>query len=380
MKIRNLEDLKQAKEAGLSKLYPAAKPKILVGMATCGLTVGAQNVFDLFRKRARASKWDGIVEKTGCIGLCYEEPLVDLVLPGKPRLTYRQVNPDTAEKIWGDLTHGKIPETNLFTWLDTDEMLLDGGVRRLHEGAPEEYLRGVPKYTELEFVKFQKHVAMRNCGFLDPDSLEHYIARGGYFALHKALSSMQPEEVIGQIIESGLRGRGGGGFPTGIKWQSCRKAPGEPKYVLCNADEGNPGTYTDRGLIEGDPHSILEGMLIGAYAIGASEGYIYVRAEYPLAVKTLKGAISGGSGRRVAGQRYPGHGIRFRYQNQPGGRSVCMRRVHGLDGVHRRKTRGSPRQVCPYCREGSLGKTLQSEQRGNLGQRAGHHRQRVGLV
>ena len=223
-------------------------------------------------------------------------------------------------------------------------MLLDGGVRRLHEGAPEEYLRGVPKYTELEFVKFQKHVAMRNCGFLDPDSLEHYIARGGYFALHKALSSMQPEEVIGQIIESGLRGRGGGGFPTGIKWQSCRKAPGEPKYVLCNADEGNPGTYTDRGLIEGDPHSILEGMLIGAYAIGASEGYIYVRAEYPLAVKTLKGAISAARDAGLLGKDILGTGFDFDIRiNLGGGAYVCgestalMASIEGKPGEPRAK-------------------------------------------
>ncbi len=344
MKIRNLEDLKQAKEAGLAKLYPAAQSKILVGMATCGLTAGARKVFDFFRERARVSNWEGTVEKTGCIGLCYEEPLVDLVLPGKPRLTYRQVNPDVAGKIWEDLTAGKMPETNLLAWLDTDEMLLDGGPRKLHEGGPEEYLRGIPKYEELDFFKFQQHIAMRNCGFLDPDSLEHYIARGGYLAFHKALTGMQPEEVIGEIIDSGLRGRGGGGFPAGIKWQSCRKAPGKPKYVLCNADEGNPGTYTDRGLIEGDPHSILEGMLIGAYAIGSSEGYIYVRAEYPLAVKTLQRAIFTAREAGLLGKDIFGAGFDFDINlSLGGGAYVCgestalMASIEGKPGEPRAK-------------------------------------------
>ncbi|MGP0046378.1 MAG: (2Fe-2S) ferredoxin domain-containing protein, partial [Syntrophobacteraceae bacterium] len=159
MKIRNLDDLKQVKEVGLAELYPAAQPKILVGMATCGLTAGASKVFDFFQEKARASNWDGTVEKTGCVGLCYEEPLVDLVLPGKPRMTYRQVNPDVAVEIWEDLTAGKIPKTNLLAWLDTDEMLLDGGPLKLCEGGPEEYLRGVPKYEELDFFKFQQHIA-----------------------------------------------------------------------------------------------------------------------------------------------------------------------------------------------------------------------------
>ncbi len=344
MKIRSLEDLKLVKEIGAAKLYPPTRSKILVGMATCGLTAGARKVFDFFRKRARSSNWDGSVEKTGCIGLCYEEPLVDLIVPGKPRLTYSKVNVESAEAIWEELAAGKIPETNLLAWLDTDEMILDGGPRKLFEGSPEEYLKKAPNYSDLDFFKFQQHIAMRNCGFLDPGNLEHYIARGGYFAFHKALTSMAPEEVIEQMIRSGLRGRGGGGFPAGVKWQSCRKAPGRPKYVLCNADEGNPGTYTDRGLIEGDPHSILEGMLIGAYAIGSSEGYIYVRAEYPLAVETLRKSISAAREAGLLGKDIFGTGFDFDINiSLGGGAYVCgestalMASIEGKPGEPRAK-------------------------------------------
>jgi (2Fe-2S) ferredoxin len=192
MRIRSLEDLKAVKEIGLAKLYPPERPKILVGMATCGLAAGAQKIFNFFRDRVRSSGWNGVVEKTACIGLCYEEPLVDLVFPGKPRLTYNRVDIKAAEAIWNELTAGKMPETNLLARLDTDEMLLDGGPRKFCEGDLDECLKNVPSYAELDFFKYQQHIAMRNCGFLDPDNMEHHIARGGYFAFHKALTTMKP--------------------------------------------------------------------------------------------------------------------------------------------------------------------------------------------
>jgi NADP-reducing hydrogenase subunit HndC len=344
MKITGAEDLNRIKKAGLMKLYPQKEPRIMVGMATCGLAAGAQRVFDLFADRARRTHWKGVVEKTGCIGLCYEEPLVDLVLPGKPRLTYGKVNPETADKIWEELAAGRIPETGLTAWLDTDEMLLDGGPRRLGDSGAEECLKGIPGYGDLDFFKLQRRIAMRNCGFVDPGNIEHYIARGGYFALHKALTTMQPEEVVDEIFHSGLRGRGGGGFLTGVKWRSCRKAQGRPKYVLCNADEGDPGAYMDRSLIEGDPHSILEGMLIGAYAVGSSEGYVYVRAESPLAVRTLRAAISAARDAGLLGGNIFGTGFDFDLHiTLGGGAFVCgestalMASIEGRVGEPRAK-------------------------------------------
>ena len=343
MKITSLEDLEHRKRFGLTQLYPD-RPKILVGMATCGQATGARQVYDRMTEKVRASETEIVVEKTGCIGFCYKEPLVDVIVPGKPRLTYERVNPEFAEKIIEDLSQGRFIEESVMARLDIDEMLLNGGQRRLIKGELGRFFSNVPRYEDLDFFKLQKHITMRNCGFIDPDNLDHYLARGGYLALYKALTEMTPEEVIQQVIESGLRGRGGGGFPTGIKWQSCRKAEGRPKYVLCNADEGDPGAYMDRSLIEGDPQSVLEGMLIGAYAIGSTEGYIYVRAEYPLAVKTLKRAIASARELGLLGEDILGTGFNFDIKmNLGGGAFVCgestalMASIEGRPGEPRAK-------------------------------------------
>jgi NADH:ubiquinone oxidoreductase subunit F (NADH-binding)/(2Fe-2S) ferredoxin len=343
MQIKNSEDLYKAKDAGLAQLYPA-KPKILVGMATCGLAAGAQRVYDLLQQKAHHEHWDGVVEKTGCIGFCYKEPLVDVVIPGQPRLTYERMTPETATALWEELTAGKIPESHFMARIDVDEMLLNGGPRKFYEGKLAGFLAGAARYEDLDFFKLQRRVAMRNCGFLDPDNLLHYIGRGGYFALYKALTEMTPEGVIEAITTAGLRGRGGGGFPTGVKWASCRKAQGWPKYVMCNADEGDPGAYMDRSLIEGDPHSVLEGMLIGAYAIGSNEGYVYVRAEYPLAVKTLQRAISAAREAGLLGKNILGTGFDFDVKiNLGGGAFVCgestalMASIEGKPGEPRAK-------------------------------------------
>jgi len=323
MQIKTLEDLQAAKSLGLSQLYPD-KPKILVGMATCGLAAGAQRVFDTLHKLAHQEHWNGVVEKTGCIGFCFKEPLVDIIQPGQPRLTYEQVNEEVATALFEEVAAGQIPEKHFMARLDVDDMVLNGGPRKLYKGKLKGFVAKAPRYEDLDFYKLQRHLAMRNCGFVDPDNILHYVARGGYFALYKALTEMTPEEVIDAVTKAGLRGRGGGGFPTGVKWASCRKAQGWPKYVLCNADEGDPGAYMDRSLIEGDPHSILEGMLIGAYAIGSSEGYIYVRAEYPLAVKTLQRAILAARNAGLLGENIFGTGFSFDIKiNLGGGAFVC---------------------------------------------------------
>ncbi|MBM4283786.1 MAG: 4Fe-4S dicluster domain-containing protein [Deltaproteobacteria bacterium] len=343
MQITTLTDLEAVKARGLAQLYPE-KPKILVGMATCGMAAGAQRVLETLQKRAQQLHWDGAVEKTGCIGFCYEEPLVDLIIPGQPRLTYARVDQEFAAEMMTAVAAGTVPEENFLARLDVDDMILDGGPRRFYEGALSGFVAQAPRYEDLDFFKLQRHLAMRNCGFIDPDNLEHYIARGGYFALHRALTSMTPEEVIEAVTVGGLRGRGGGGFPTGVKWASCRKAKGWPKYVLCNADEGDPGAYMDRSLIEGDPHAILEGMLIGAYAIGSTEGYIYVRAEYPLAVKTLQRAILTAREAGLLGQNIFGAGFSFDIKlNLGGGAFVCgestalMASIEGRPGEPRAK-------------------------------------------
>lgn len=316
----------------------------MVGMATCGLAAGAQPVYELLKGKAQKIGWDGIIERTGCIGFCHKEPLLHIIIPGKPRLTYEHVDEKVAEKIWEELIEGNIPETNLMARLDMDEMVLNARAKKLYNRKLDDSLNSVPQYEDLSFFKLQRRLAMRNCGFIDPDNIFHYIARGGYFAFHKAITEMSPEEIIKEIKASGLRGRGGGGFPTGIKWESCRKAEGHPKYVLCNADEGDPGAYMDRNLIESDPHSILEGMLIGAYAIGANEGYIYVRAEYPLAVKTLEKATQTAKDLGLLGKNILGSGFDFDIKiNLGGGAFVCgestalMASIEGRPGEPRAK-------------------------------------------
>ncbi len=210
------------------------------------------------------------VVMTGCNGFCAQGPVM-------------VVQPD--EIFYQFLSEKDIPH------LVEEHMLKGRPVEKLMFTPPDEK-SVVPKMSEIGFFKKQRLLALRNRGLIDPEVIEEYIARDGYKALAKVLTEMKPEEVVQEMIASGLRGRGGGGFPTGIKWKSCREAPGEIKYVVCNADEGDPGAYMDRSIIEGDPHSVLEGMIIAAYAIGSNKGYIYIRHEYPLALERLKKAIA----------------------------------------------------------------------------------------
>ena len=290
-RINNLQDLNKRKEKGMASLFPS-KTKVMVGEATCGLATGAGLVYNALAEEIERQKSDIILGKTGCIGMCYREPLVDVIEPNRPRLTYSKLMPKNVPTFLNQVLEGNHKSKKPYCRIDEDIFIANGETKRYFSGALPDDLGEVSLMSEIDFYKKQVRIATRNCGYIDPDNIDEYIARGGYFSLHKALSSMQPEEIIKEAIQSGLRGRGGGGFPTGYKWQSCRRAHGEVKYVICNGDEGDPGAYMDRSIMEGDPHSVIEGMIIGAYAIGAHEGYIYVRDEYPLAVKALTLAIS----------------------------------------------------------------------------------------
>ena len=210
------------------------------------------------------------VVMTGCNGFCANGPVM-VVQPDGIFYQFLSVK-DVPHLVEEHILKGRPVEKLMFTPPDEKSV--------------------VPKMSDIGFFKKQRLLALRNRGLIDPEKIEEYIARDGYKALAKVLTEMNPEEVIQEMIASGLRGRGGGGFPTGIKWKTCREAPGEPKYVVCNADEGDPGAYMDRSIIEGDPHSVLEGMAIAAYAIGSSSGYIYIRHEYPLALERLEKAIA----------------------------------------------------------------------------------------
>ena len=243
-----------------------------------------------------------LVVMTGCNGFCAVGPIMT-------------VQPDGI--FYQNLTEEDVP------YLVEEHFLKGRAVPRLMYSPPEEE-KPIPTMSDIGFFARQTLIALRNRGLIDPEKIDEYIARDGYRALAKAITSMTPEEIIGVIEDSGLRGRGGAGFPTGRKWEFCRKAEGEPKYIVCNGDEGDPGAFMDRSIVESDPHSVLEGMVIGARAIGASEGYVYIRNEYPLAIKRLEIAIAQAREYGLLGENILDSGFNFDIRIQRGaGAFVC---------------------------------------------------------
>ena len=323
MKIKTREDLDALKRQGLESLYPD-NPKITVGMATCGIATGARKVFDALSEEVEKKKLDVVVARTGCIGFCQKEPLVDILSPGRERIYYKEMSPEKAVQLLDQSMGAKPKEDWALFRMEGEENLITNEAISYVENHARAGDNAIPLYKEFPFFKKQVKVALRNCGFIDSERIEEYIAKGGFYTLLKVLTEMEPEEVIEEVKRSGLRGRGGGGFPTGVKWASCRHAKGEPKYVICNADEGDPGAYMDRSILEGDPHSIIEGMIIGAFAIGSHEGFIYVRNEYPLAIEKLKIALTQAEEYCLLGEDILGTGFRFNITiNRGGGAFVC---------------------------------------------------------
>ena len=301
--------------------------RILVCCGTGCLASGAQEVAEAFAQQMAALGDDRrelnlVVKETGCHGFCEKGPLVVLM----PEETfYKGVKPKHVPQIMEQSVQGgEIIEELLYRDLDS--------------GAP------VEKYHDIPFYAQQTRVAMRNIGLMDPASLDDYLLRGGYAAMSKALTTMTQDDVLNTIEESKLRGRGGGGFDAGRKWRSCRRADGDRRYVICNGDEGDPGAFMDRSIMEGDPHGVIEGMIIGAYALNSHEGYIYVRQEYPLAVKNLQKAIDDARQRNLLGDNILGTGYSFDIEiSRGGGAFVCgessalMRSVEGKVGEPRAK-------------------------------------------
>jgi NADH:ubiquinone oxidoreductase subunit F (NADH-binding)/NAD-dependent dihydropyrimidine dehydrogenase PreA subunit/(2Fe-2S) ferredoxin len=323
MGIKTKADLEKIREKGLRALYPKTT-KISVGMATCGLSTGANKVYEAIQKEIEKGKLPITLGQTGCIGFCQREPVVDILEPGKPRVFYQGVTPERTGELIHQWLDNKVVEDLLLCKMEKEDWIIDGtgrdySIQRIPEG-----INGTSPYHQVPFYSKQLKVALRNCGFINPDHIEEYIARGGYFSLYKALFDMKPEEIIAEVKHSGLRGRGGAGFPTGNKWESCRKSKGDRKFILCNADEGDPGAYMDRSVLEGDPHSVIEGMIIGAYAIGAHEGFIYVRDEYPLAIQKLQIALESAGKAGFLGENILGSGFSLKINIfRGGGAFVC---------------------------------------------------------
>jgi NADH:ubiquinone oxidoreductase subunit F (NADH-binding)/(2Fe-2S) ferredoxin len=352
MKIRSLNELKQIKEKGLSLTYPD-KIKIMVGMATCGISAGAEKVYQALEKKIAATGLDAVLRKTGCIGFCQMEPLVDVVYPKQVRISYHGMTTEKAEQLVDALKKGEFFSDNAMCRMDGEDFLMEGVVRPYSNPHPPALPFELPRYQEMPFFKKQVKIGLRNCGFINPERIEEYIARGGYLALHKVLTGMTPEQVIGQVKESGLRGRGGAGFPTGVKWEFARSSPGDIKYVICNADEGDPGAFMDRGILEGDPHAVLEGMAIGAYAIGANQGYAYCRAEYPLAIERLRKAIGQAEEAGLLGENIFGTNFSFKLKIREGaGAFVCGEETALIASIEGRV--GEPRPRPPFPAQSGL--------------------------
>jgi len=300
---------------------------ILVGTATCGRASGAMEVLKTFQEEIAKKNLKACVIPVGCMGHCYAEPLVAIGKPGFPTILYGNVNPTTATTLVKRylLEDNFLPELML-TALEENDLL--------------------PSIADFPRFALETRTILRDFGIIDPEDIMHYIARGGYEGLSKALS-LEPEEIIEKVKQSGLRGLGGAGYPTGKKWEICWKTQASKKYAICNADEGDPGSFSDRAVIESSPHQILEGLIIAGYAVGAHSGYVYVRTEYPLAVKRIKTAIQQARNLGFLGEDILGGNFNFNLTVFEGsGAFVCGEEtalIHSIEG-----NRGMPRHRPPY--------------------------------
>ena len=322
-------DIQKRAIAEWDALRHGPTPGILVGAGTCGRAAGAEAVLAEIDRELTQRNIDAIVMQVGCVGLCYAEPLVDIIKPGQPRICYGNVTPEIVAQLIEDYLVKGNPRSEL-------------ALGTIGHGVVD----GISNLFELPMLKSQVRIVLHNCGFIDPTNINHYIACGGYSGLVEALD-MKPEQIIEEIKRSGLRGRGGAGFPTGRKWEFCRQSPGKEKYIICNADEGDPGAFMNRSLLEGDPHSVLEGMLIGARAIGAREGYIYCRAEYPLALERLRLALKKLEEYRLIGDNILDSDFCFHLKIKEGaGAFVCGEETALMASIEGK--RGMPRSRPPF--------------------------------
>ena len=297
--------------------------QIKVGMASCGLAAGANAVYEAFKEALPETVE---LKKTACIGFCYAEPMVEVI------------NDKGESRFYGNLTPRDVKDFAANTPPEKKLLLSD------HEDAP-----GNKKLTQ------QVRIATRNSGVIDPDNLDEYIERGGYAALKKVCCEMSQQTVIDEVKNSGLRGRGGAGFSTGMKWQFAKDAPGDKKYIICNADEGDPGAFMDRNLLESDPHAVLEGMAICAFSVGADEGYIYCRAEYPLAVRRLKKSIKDAEEKGYLGDHIFGSEFSLHLKVKEGaGAFVCGEETALIASIEGQ--RGMPRLRPPFPAQSGLWK------------------------
>ncbi len=297
--------------------------RILVGLGTCGIAAGAEEIYRTLADRLASRKLPWELVKTGCIGMCYREPMVEIRREDGARFVYGDITADKVDRLLDEHVAGAQPVEEWLVWTNNG------------------------KGSEKAYLDRQKRIVLRNSGLIDPERIEDYLAQQGYKALEQVLKDGNAERLIETIIESGLRGRGGAGFLTGMKWRLTRMAAGEHKYIICNADEGDPGAFMDRSVLESDPHSVLEGMVIAGFAIGAHHGYVYVRAEYPKAIERLNIAIAQAEKRNFLGKNILGIGFDFEIRLKEGaGAFVCGEETALIQSIEGK--RGMPKLRPPF--------------------------------
>jgi NADH-quinone oxidoreductase subunit F len=303
----------------------AKKYLIRIGTASCGIAAGARKVLESLTATLAQKGTSVEIKQVGCMGMCYNEPLVEVQAPDGEKTLYIKVTPEKMVRIIDEhIIRGQKAEDLIITAAEWNSLMAK-----------------------------QKRIVLRNCGTIDPENIDDYIAADGYEALKKAVMTMTPQQVIEEVLRSGLRGRGGAGFPTGQKWSLARQAAGNPKFLVCNADEGDPGAFMNRNVLESDPHSVLEGMLIAGYAIGAANGFIYCRAEYPLAIKRLKGTLKDARERGFLGHKILGSSFDFEIEIREGaGAFVCGEETALMLSIEGK--RGMPRTRPPFPAQSGL--------------------------
>ncbi len=299
--------------------------RVFVGLGSCGIAAGAQDIYDYMDQELKSDGMD--LEVTSCVGMCYAEPIVEIEYEGERR-RYGYVDKKFADELLESVKTGIFPEKNMIALSEDGKKYLDRQVK----------------------------IVLKNCGIINPESIDEYLEADGYKALRKCIEEYKPEEVVSIVKESGLKGRGGAGFLTGLKWSFLAGAKGDYKYLVCNADEGDPGAFMDRSVLEGDPHKVIEGMLIAAYATGAKEGIVYCRAEYPLAIKRLNIAIKAGEEKNFIGDNIMGSDFSFHLHVKEGaGAFVCGEETALMASIEGK--RGMPRLRPPFPANSGINKS-----------------------
>ena len=348
MNTANNHVLDNLSKGGLKKLLPN-QPRVAVGMGTCGIGNGAQDVYEALKQAFKKKGVKADLTQIGCFGFCAQETLVNIYMPGKPLLILNKVSSKDVPAIIRCLSGKAVPIEKVLCKIEKWDHL----THQINYGKD---FPNIPHWYEIPFFKGQKKIVLRNCGLINPDDIEEYAAVGGYRSLQMALDKFSPEEVIEEVKKSKLRGRGGAGFPTGRKWELMRQVKADEKYIVCNADEGDPGAYMNRNEIESDPHMLLEGMIIGGYSMGAASGIIYVRAEYPLAVQRLKNAIRNAEKHGILGKNIFNSGFDFTISVVEGaGAFACGEETALIVSLEGKSGRPKPRPPYP-AQKGLYGK------------------------